>query len=333
MRPAAGPDGAAAVRVPVHLLRVGQSPRRGGEDPEHVQLLAETEGELPPITVLKSSMEVVDGAHRLSAARLRGDRTIPVRFFDGDPADAFVHSVRVNVRHGLPLSQADRTAAAARIIASHPDWSDRKVAAISGLSSKVVASLRRSGPDRGDLPARVGLDGKSRPLDPVQGRERAAALITSRPGASLREIAAAAGIGLGTAKDVRDRLRRGQDVVPPKLRGVRVPVPRSDGLAAVRALAPADHAVDERFNELFEELCKDPALRFSEVGRTLLRLLGAHRIDEAEWSRFVESVPAHCGDGLVRAAGECARMWARFGHGLAGRAQPAEVDVRRPAGW
>ena len=70
-------------------------------------------------------MRVIDGTHRLRAALLRGVDVIDVLYFDGPDADAFVLAVELNHTHGLPLSRADRTAAAERIIGSHPDWSDR----------------------------------------------------------------------------------------------------------------------------------------------------------------------------------------------------------------
>ena len=59
--------------VPVSALRAGQSPRQAGENLEHVRALADTTDELPPIIVRRADMRVVDGMHRLRAARLRGD--------------------------------------------------------------------------------------------------------------------------------------------------------------------------------------------------------------------------------------------------------------------
>ena len=121
--------------VAVAEVRGGHSPRQGGENLEHVQSLADATGELPPIIVRREDMRVVDGMHRLRAARLRGDERIAVRFFDGGDDEAFVLAVRTNVTHGLPLSLADRKAAAARIIASHAHWSDRMIATVTGLKS------------------------------------------------------------------------------------------------------------------------------------------------------------------------------------------------------
>src|SRR5437763_15349138 len=63
--------------VDLQLLRRGMSPRANGEDPDHVRTLAATVNPLPPIVVHRPSMRVIDGLHRVAAARLRGDTRIP----------------------------------------------------------------------------------------------------------------------------------------------------------------------------------------------------------------------------------------------------------------
>jgi len=88
-------------------------------------------------------MGIIDGVHRVQAAILRGQKEIDAEFVDGSSEDAFVLAVRVNVDHGLPLSLADRKAAAERILDTHPDWSDRAIAAAVGLSHKTVGAIRR----------------------------------------------------------------------------------------------------------------------------------------------------------------------------------------------
>lgn len=214
--PTAGGTGRERARVPLDLLQPSHSPRVNGESDEHARVLAQLDTGLPPILVQRSTMRVIDGMHRLRAAQLRGDDGIEVEFFDGEEADAFVLAVRLNIAHGLPLTQADRNAAADRILAAFPYWSDRRVAASTGLAAGTVAALRRRSTDQdGQLNVRVGRDGRARPLHAAEGRRRAAELIAAHPEASLREIAESAGIAPATAKDVRDRMRAGQDPVAP----------------------------------------------------------------------------------------------------------------------
>ncbi len=126
---------------------------------------------------------------------LRGQERIGVEFFEGSDADAFLRAVEVNVTHGRPLSLADRRAAAARIIASHPHLSTRAIARASGLSAKAVGALRRCSTDaEQQLDKRVGRDGRARPVNVMEGRWRAAQVMAENPNASLREIARLAGI-------------------------------------------------------------------------------------------------------------------------------------------
>jgi hypothetical protein len=97
--------------VPVGIPLPADSPRLGGENRDHIRLLADATAPLPPILVHRSTMRVIDGMHRLRAAMLRGATEIAVEFFDGTEAEAFARAVRENVAHGLPLSRSDREAA------------------------------------------------------------------------------------------------------------------------------------------------------------------------------------------------------------------------------
>ncbi|WP_185094886.1 hypothetical protein [Streptomyces sp. PanSC19] len=114
---------------------------------------------------------------------------IDARFFHGSETDVFLLSVSANIRHGLPLSQDDRVAAAQRIFVTHAEWSDRMVASLTGLSPKRVAMTRRQvAAERPQPERRVGKDGRSRPVDGTQGRRLAAEIISRNPTASLRRM-------------------------------------------------------------------------------------------------------------------------------------------------
>jgi ParB-like chromosome segregation protein Spo0J len=276
-----------------------------------VEALAAAPDELPPIIVQHPTMRVIDGVHRLLAARARGDKKILARFFYGDEADAFVVAVRSNIAHGLPLSLTDRRTAAARIISSHQYWSDRWIASVTGLAANTVADIRRRG---GGAPAqagvRVGQDGRVRPINGAEGRLLAYQLMTNDPGLSLRKIAQAAGISPETARDVRNRLRQGEDPVPKRF-GKKAP--KKGRLEARRpeiGHRAAGHArVPGRLIATVQRLKADPALRFTETGRRLLRLLHAQLIDAAEWEKIGENVPPHCSFIIANLAQECADMW------------------------
>ncbi|HEU5473666.1 MAG TPA: ParB/RepB/Spo0J family partition protein [Actinophytocola sp.] len=313
--------------VPLGDLLPGDSPRLAGENAEHCRTLAASDAELPPIVVHRASMRVVDGMHRLRAAGLRGEKRIEVRFFDGTSEDAFVLAVRMNVeRHGLPLSLADRTAAAVRILDSHQEWSDRAIASVTGLSHKTVAAIRRrSSGENSQLSMRIGRDGRVRPVDVGDRRQRAGELMSTQPGASLREIARAVGISPGTARDVRDRLHRGLDPVLPTQHRIDAPVNRRweppDSPDDVGADTVGDTAI-------ISALRGDPALRFSESGRVLLRLLDALTIRPRQWAWLVDAVPPHCAGKVVDAARRCAKAWLDFANRIETRYEPRWTDTR-----
>ncbi|WP_055599446.1 ParB/RepB/Spo0J family partition protein [Streptomyces aureus] len=214
--------GRAAEKVPIASLDIAHSPRRAGLDVGHVRLLAESGTAPPPIIVQRGTLRVIDGVHRVKAARQLGHDTIEARLFDGTDEDAFVLAVELNSSHGLPLSLGDRTAAATRILVTHPAWSDRRIARTTGLSPSTVGNLRRRATVQIEhLDSRTGSDGRERPVNSASGRLKAGRVLTEQPNLSLREVARLAGVAPSTVRDVRDRLRAGEEVVPRQRSGLR----------------------------------------------------------------------------------------------------------------
>jgi hypothetical protein len=302
--------------VPIASLLPADSPRLTGEDAEHVHLLATIESRLPPIVVHRSTMRVIDGMHRLAATLMRDEDVVAVEYFDGSVTQAFIRAVEANVSHGLPLSRADREAAVRRIIASHPQWSDRAIAAVTGLSAPSVGNLRQRanvGASPSDI--RIGRDGRVRPLSSAEGRRRASEMINERPEASLREIAKASGVSVGTAHDVRERMRRGDDPLPARFAPTTDPRPAPK----VPHIAPdpnPQHASGNAARLALHNLRKDPSLRFSLTGRSLLQWLGVYLVTEGRQEEFVRSIPEHCTGIVADLAWGCARIWKQIAEGL-----------------
>jgi hypothetical protein len=319
------------VQVELASLSWGDSPRLSGEDPEHVETLAAVRTPLPPIIVQRATMRVIDGVHRVRAAMLRGEDKIGARFFDGPDVDALVLAVRMNVDHGLPLALADRKRAAERFFASHPQWSDRKVASITGISPGAVAEIRKRivGPAQ-RTGSRIGQDGRVRPLDGSAGRLLAGRLMTENPCLSLRQVARAAAISPETARDVRNRLRNGEDPIPGQRRKrVEEPVQPDLGRRAypgeqVITRLPVRPRRKPRLDRatVVNQLKDDPALRYSERGRNLLRLLTLHVQWTEEWEAIVSNVPPHCAGVMADLARQFADLWTDF-------ATRADRDISR----
>lgn len=311
-----GADSVGLEPMPVSaVVRIGSllpadSPRLDGVDSEHVQVLAETGAALPPILVHRNTMRVIDGMHRLRAAQARGQETVEVQFFDGGAEEAFVRAVEANVAHGLPLTLADRRAAAGRILAVHPDWSNRVVAKVTGLADTTVGAIRHC-PTAGlpQLDSTVGGDGRTRPLDSAKGRLKACEVIADRPDASLREIARAAGISPETARDVRERIRRGDDPLPAKARVPR-PKPEQSG----RPVGQPGPGPD--LHTALHSLRRDPSVRFSGAGRSLLQWLGVYQINPENSTDFLRAVPPHCAATVAELARGCAEKWQQIAEEL-----------------
>lgn len=323
--PGAGPG---IGRLPIRALTVAGSPRLAGPDDEHVRVLLATEATLPPVLVQRGTNRVVDGLHRVRAAQLRGDTSIEVVYFDGDDHDAFVAAVRANAEHGLPLSLADRKAAAARILQGRPEWSDRSVAAIVGLSPKTVGALRRTSAC-GPAAIRIGRDGRGRPVDPASARARVREMLAVNPAASLRTVSADAGVSVATVRSVRDRdqdepdgtSRRPPPGAPQESTGPGVPppaapppqkaqpMPSSARDPGIVTLPVGGRPPSRAPGELLRELRDDPSLRFSETGRMLLRLLAPAALDDDLLERLVGSVPQHDIELVSELGAICLQLW------------------------
>jgi ParB-like chromosome segregation protein Spo0J len=147
--------------VALDALQLGLSPRKSGISDAHVRVLGQVLDRLPAILVHRSTMTVIDGAHRLEAFRRARRTEIPAILLNGARDDAFILGVQANISHGLPLSLLDRTRAAELILQSHPERSDRWIACICGLSHSTVAK-RRDALECAARTTRVGLDGRRR---------------------------------------------------------------------------------------------------------------------------------------------------------------------------
>jgi ParB-like chromosome segregation protein Spo0J len=295
--------------VPVESLVASYSPRVTGEDREYARALAESEARLPPIVVHQQTMRVVDGVHRLCAARMRGMDHIEARFVSGSESDAFALAVAINVIHGKPLSLTDRVAAAERIFALHPHWSDRAVAEVVGLSATKVSDIRRTlagGLLQGE--SRLGRDGRVRPLNSAHRRTLASELLRENPHASVRQIAMSVGISPATVADVRDRMRRGDNPVPPKVRDAAA-AEDEKGLHQMASRHARRVKSAAELLSAIEVLRKDPSMKYSDAGRILLRMFDASAIVARDGQGIVMRVPPHCKRSVLDLMRGYAEIW------------------------
>ena len=275
-------------RIPVSSLATGLSPRVAGEDPGHIRVLADVGVRLPPILVRRQTMQVIDGAHRLEAARLRGDTEIDARVVDEDEATSFLLAVRANIMHGMPLSLRDRRDAAKQILALYPRWSDRKVAEAAGLAPGTVAKLRHGSTGQDEQLNSIGRDGRIRPRDQARGRNAARRIMIDNPELSLRDVAQRAGVSTGTAWSVRARLK-GDD----KKRG-GFPLSRVEELPGLSLLLD------------------DPSFRSTDNGKLILRIFSSYSAIAEDGVELARAIPRHCAKSLANAARAYGQAWQEF---------------------
>jgi hypothetical protein len=192
------------------------------------------------------------------------------------------------------------------------------------LSPKTVAAIRsRPTREAPALDARVGRDGKVRPIDPAAGRRRAAQVLTERPELPLRAIAREAGVSPSTAANVRARIRAGKDPVqversrPP----TKVSPPRT---MTSRNLDPSDaeclHLIDPKVSAV-RTLEVDRSFRDDPERHALLAFLETRIVDPSTLESFLQCVPLSRVYVIADIAHSCEAAWGSFARALEQRAQ------------
>ncbi|MGL5851579.1 MAG: ParB N-terminal domain-containing protein [Phycicoccus sp.] len=309
-----------------------------------------TLGDLDPVLVERTTMRVVDGRHRIAAARSRGSSSIPALFVEGSTDELYRLAVVLNAAHGVPMTLADRRAAATSLLQRSPERSDRSIAVDVGLAPATVARLRRSSAAQGEqLYVRRGRDGRWRAPSVEAGKAQARALIAEHPEITLREVARLSGVSLGTACKVRATvLREGQQretgSVGPATHGAGKgharqidptgqppsPAPASAGSltpsspSSPSSTAPrgADLAgeghvgLDAESMRLLARLVRDPALCRTERGREVLARLRGLMPRPEDSERFAHAVPPHQLLETIVILRASARSWIRLANSL-----------------
>jgi hypothetical protein len=126
--------------------------RRGGVGERHVRDLTVAIKRSPkrsvePIQVWwdGKGWACIDGHHRLDAykaAALGPEHRVPVAVFAGTLAQAMAAAASANTKDKLPMSSAEKSNAAWRMV-NATDMSKAEVAAASGVSESTVAAMRR----------------------------------------------------------------------------------------------------------------------------------------------------------------------------------------------
>lgn len=296
--------------VEIKLLKLEMSPRFGGQDLDHVRTLSFRFDDCPPILVERSTSTVIDGVHRVLAAKMLGRDTIGVHYFEGSHEDAFVEAVRANVTHGKPLTLAEREAAAGKLLEMHADWSNRLIGHVCGLSDKTVGRLRKTTAELPQLSSRVGRDGRHRPVDSRPLRNEIAEALRARPDSNPEELAQLLSTSASTVRDVRNRLQRGDSPTPSE-RGVKAgDQQRSASTKSNGARRAVSAAIEWR---------DDRAILALPRGTELAEWLDQTKIRASRWASLVDEIPLGRIPQLIEEAQARAVEWSNFATALEAR--------------
>jgi ParB-like chromosome segregation protein Spo0J len=248
-------------------LHAGRFGRERGIDPSHVAALAEVPEAWPPILVARADHSIIDGQHRVAAARDLGLVNIRASFFDGSPDDAYIEFVRRNVGHGLPLGLAERRHAARRMLAADPSRSDRGIAKVCGLSPKTIGKIRSQGDggSRALAAKRVGRDGRLRPVDAADLRARITRELEAQPSAPLRQIARQVGASPETVRSVKLRLHQDRRPQPPSGGATVVGLSTQRARRLGQDVAFASREGCQGFTKLFDTTGVDRAVLLAHI--------------------------------------------------------------------
>jgi ParB-like chromosome segregation protein Spo0J len=299
-----------ATEVQIKLLKLEMSPRIGGQDLDHVQALAFRFDDCPPILVERSTSTVLDGVHRVLAARMLGRETVAAHYFEGTHEEAFVEAIRANVTHGKPLTLTEREAAARKLLAMHSDWSNRLVADVCALSDKTVARLRKTTAEVPQLSARLGRDGRRRPINPRQVRDQIADRLKASPDADPELLAQSLSTSASTVRDVRRQLRRGQS-----------PNGSGQGIRGATPGGTPSHQARENRRAISAavEWREDRAILALPSGNELAEWLDQTSIRATHWAALIDEIPLGRIPELIQEAESRSVEWTRFAAALEDR--------------
>jgi hypothetical protein len=269
------------------VIRASLRPlRHAGLHEAHVRYLASVYEELPPVVVQRSSLCIVDGAHRLAAAELLGLDEVKVAYFSGADQEAYIEGLRLNVRQGLPFTLRDRTKAAANLVSLCSTWSDRRIAITCGVAPGTVGRIRATVQNE-QLPRREGIDGRLRPADPKEARRHISQVLAVMPNAKTHELVAITGSAPATVRSAR----RGP--IPIRLTSGQCPDRGTDLEAGPSPTEDAAFSCDAR-------------------AQAFAAWFQAHLIEDSHWAGLIQAIPIGRVYTLADEARHQARCWERL---------------------
>jgi ParB-like chromosome segregation protein Spo0J len=154
-------EGGADVETPVHyykiqdLVLLPELNPRAGLCEETIIRYMESFQALPPVNIQEGTGVLVDGFHRVEAARRLGVETIPVKMLDIPDEELHLYAGLANCEHGRALSRTERNKFVVRLSDAY-GWSAEKVAKVVGISPSSVGLAIREHRYNKELSERLG---------------------------------------------------------------------------------------------------------------------------------------------------------------------------------
>ena len=157
------------MKISIADIRLDSSYRiRENLDQDTVERYMETFDRLPPITVFSvdGTLKIVDGEHRLTAAKRLDLAEIDADIKEGTDSEAREYAYLANLHHGRPLNRKEKQKVIEGMLRLHSERADNWIAEDVGCKSETVSTRREeleSTFQIGKLDELIGKDGKPRP--------------------------------------------------------------------------------------------------------------------------------------------------------------------------
>jgi len=120
------------------------NPRLHGVDQDVVEFYAGIFADVvwPPILVDRATRKLLDGWHRVEAAKRAGIYSLAVQWVEAKEEELFALAVKANLGHGIRLSREERFKAIARL--QREAWTPERITEFLGCSAGMVAKTEKA---------------------------------------------------------------------------------------------------------------------------------------------------------------------------------------------
>lgn len=169
-------------------------PRAKGLDEQHVRDLMEAyrqgkEIESPRVfRVERRGLILTQGFHRIEALKQLGKKKVLVEVRVGTEVHAILDAAGSNNTHGLKRTNEDKRRAVGMVLEIYPDWSNRAIAEMAGVSGAFVDGIRPTQLPTVGSSKRLGRDGKERALPKPKAEPQPVKQLTTTDNAKSTEV-------------------------------------------------------------------------------------------------------------------------------------------------